>query len=138
MDNDVNNILLLKLAKDKASLNQRLVDIEEKLLADNITTQKEIDILLEKQENIEKTHNFISQLQQIEIDVEKSLEVLKKAEKDRKAKYTASRINQLQAWADDHKMGANRTRGTSLGDSYQESVNYYQSQISSLLSSLES
>ncbi len=138
MDSSLTNLTLSKLAQDKSTLDEKLANLEKQLLVDNLTTQNEIDLLLVKQKNIENTYNFINQLQQIENDVEMTFAAFKKAERDKKVKYTDSRINQLQAWVDDNKIGANRTKETSLGHSYQESVNYYQSQISSLLSSLES
>lgn len=138
MDNDVNNILLLKLARDKASLNQRLADLEKQLLVDNLTTQNEIEGLLIRQENLEKTFNYINQIQQIQDVTDNRILELKKEEKHKLAKYNTYKKGRLEGLIIDHKAGASRYKGTTMHDSYLESVNYYQSQLSSLLSSLES
>ena len=138
MDNDVNNILLLKLARDKASLNQRLADLVKQLLVDNLTTQNEIEGLLIRQENLEKTFNYINQIQQIQDVTDNRILEVKKEEKHKLAKYNTYKKGRLEGLIIDHKAGASRYKGTTMHDSYLESVNYYQSQLSSLLSSLES
>jgi hypothetical protein len=140
MESNVNNFILLKLDKEKSSLDQRLADLEKQLLVDNLTTQNEIEGLLIRQENLEKTFNYINQIQQIQdvTDNNNRILELKKEEKHKLAKYNTYKKGRLEGLIIDHKAGASRYKGTTMHDSYLESVNYYQSQLSSLLSSLES
>jgi hypothetical protein len=137
MENHLNNSIQIKLQKQEAAINDRLNELEMRLLLQKEDTQSEIDEYLKKQEDISMTMEYLDALQGIEEDVELRLKHLKEEEKSRARKYKMTRKSRLESWISDYKQGAVRTKGTSSHDSYIDNVHYYQKQLSSLISSLE-
>ena len=70
MENHLNNSIQIKLQKQEAAINDRLNELEMRLLLQKEDTQSEIDEYLKKQEDISMTMEYLDALQGIEEDVE--------------------------------------------------------------------
>lgn len=155
MSNDLNHSIQAQLTKRQANIFDNLVELEMKLREEEIHSQREIDLHLEKQDiisryfldiermkgeedNIRMTLEFLETIMSIEDLTKMRISKIKKDAKQRELQYKLARKDRLESWIMDYKQGAVRTIGSTSHDSYIENVHYYQSQLSSLISSLSS
>lgn len=138
MSNDSNTKIQQQLKFRESKIQDRLSELELLLNSENNAIRDEIQSYLKKQEDISKTIEYIDILQKVEQETDLRIEHLKKDEKERQRRYSLNRKSRLESWIMDYKQGAARTKGSSTHDSYLQNIHYYQKQLSSLISSLES
>jgi hypothetical protein len=138
MFNDLNTKIQQQLKLSESKIQVRLSELELLLNLENNAIRDEIQSYLKKQEDISKTIEYIDTLQKVEEEADLRIEQLKKEEKEKQRRYNLNRKFRLESWIMDYRQGAARTKGTSIHDSYLQNIHYYQNQLSSLISSLES